>query len=183
MGRESSGVVASSVRDGIFFTHNDSGDLPRFFAVDDQGCTLVTYTLGGVESVVDVEDIARGPSGGESSVWLGDIGDNNHMRNDLAVHRVIEPNVNASPHRRSDGCPTPAEETVDLVGRFCTRHAISGVQVVGVEPAGPTTATLVVRPLLDQEGQGRLRGCLEDATLDRHVLTVVQVALRPEGSA
>jgi hypothetical protein len=109
---ESSGVVASSKRDGVYFTHNDSGDAPRFFAVDDRGCTLATYTLGGIAAVSDVEDIARGPSGGTSSLWLGDIGDNNHMRNDLAVHRVVEPNVNASPHRESDGCPLPAEETV-----------------------------------------------------------------------
>jgi hypothetical protein len=77
----------------------------------------------------------------------------------------------------------PAEQTVDLVGRFCSRHAISGVSVVDVEPAGPLSATLVVRPLLDAEGQGRLRGCLEDATLDRHVLTVVDVTLRPEATS
>jgi hypothetical protein len=107
---ESSGVVASSKHDGVWFTHNDSGDLPRFFAVDDLGCTLVTYTLGGIDAVSDVEDIARSDEG----LWLADIGDNNHMRDDLAVHLVSEPNVNASPHRESDGCPTPAEETVDV---------------------------------------------------------------------
>lgn len=110
--KESSGVVASSERDGVFFTHNDSGDEPRFFAVDDQGCTLATYTLGGIAAVSDVEDIARGPHEGESALWLGDIGDNNRVRNDLAVHRVVEPNMNASPHGQSDGCPTGAVETV-----------------------------------------------------------------------
>jgi hypothetical protein len=102
---ESSGVVASSKEDGVFFTHNDSGDLPRFFAVDERGCTLATYALDGVAAVSDVEDIARSADG----LWLGDIGDNNHMRNDLAVHHVAEPDVVTSD---VEGCPTPADETV-----------------------------------------------------------------------
>jgi hypothetical protein len=38
---ESSGIVVSSYSDGVFFTHNDSGDRRgRFFAVDRTGRTL-----------------------------------------------------------------------------------------------------------------------------------------------
>ncbi|HEX4905421.1 MAG TPA: hypothetical protein VFU93_08215 [Acidimicrobiales bacterium] len=114
---ESSGIVASSVRDGVYFTHNDSGDAPRFFAVDDRGCTLASYDLAGfdVESFKDshdVEDIARGPFAGTSSLWLADIGDNNHRRSDIAVLRVDEPQSNASAVRASDTCPTPAAAVV-----------------------------------------------------------------------
>jgi hypothetical protein len=116
---ESSGVVASSVRDGVFFTHNDSGDVASFFAVDDQGCTLARYALTGLatpeaefKASHDVEDIARGPLGGVSTLWLADIGDNLHQRSEIAVYAVAEPKSDASTHRESGGCPTPAEEVV-----------------------------------------------------------------------
>jgi hypothetical protein len=116
---ESSGVVASSKRDDVFFTHNDSGDLARFFAVDDHGCTLARYALGGLTTPVDefkashdVEDIARGPHDGTSTLWLADIGDNLHQRVEIDVYAVPEPNSNASAGRSSTGCPTAAEEVV-----------------------------------------------------------------------
>jgi len=90
---ESSGLVASSQSDGWLFTHNDSGDQARFFAVDRGGRTLATYTMPGVDSS-DWEDVARGPDEqGRSSLWLGDIGDNAMMRRDVAVYRVLEPAV------------------------------------------------------------------------------------------
>ena len=57
---ESSGLVASSVSDEWFFTHNDSGDDARFYVVDRGGRTLATHTLPGVDAS-DWEDLARGP--------------------------------------------------------------------------------------------------------------------------
>ena len=89
---ESSGLVSSSISDGVVFTHNDSGDEARFFAVDARGRTLTTYVLPGVQAR-DWEDLARGPDEqGRSSLWLGDIGDNNARRdNGILVHRVREP--------------------------------------------------------------------------------------------
>ena len=88
---ESSGLASSSTA-GIVFTHNDSGDDARFFAVDDQGRTRTVYALPGVQAR-DWEDMARGPDeDGRSSLWLGDIGDNNAKRDlGLLVHRVREP--------------------------------------------------------------------------------------------
>jgi len=88
---ESSGLATSS-RPGIVFTHNDSGDSARFFAVDDAGRTRTTYSLPDVKAR-DWEDMARGPDeDGRSSLWLGDIGDNNARRElGLLVHRVREP--------------------------------------------------------------------------------------------
>ena len=90
---ESSGIVASATRDDVFFTHNDSGDTARFFAVDHYGCTIGVFTAPGVMAT-DWEDIARGPG---NSLWIGDIGDNNAMRNEIAVHRFDEPAVAALP--------------------------------------------------------------------------------------
>lgn len=92
---ESSGV-APAAADGVLFTHNDSGDSSRFFAVGSEGQTLATYDV--VVSAfdpgycaptgpycphtvdpfpVDWEDMARGVApDGPPAVFLGDIGDN-----------------------------------------------------------------------------------------------------------
>ena len=88
---ESSGLASSSSGD-LLYTHNDSGDEPRFFAVDQAGRTRTTYTLP-VPQARDWEDMARGPDEqGRSSLWLGDIGDNDVERElGLLVHRVREP--------------------------------------------------------------------------------------------
>jgi hypothetical protein len=88
---ESSGLASSS-EPGIVFTHNDSGDAARFFAVGEDGRTRTVYALPDVQAR-DWEDMARGPDEqGRSSLWLGDIGDNNARRDrGLLVHRVAEP--------------------------------------------------------------------------------------------
>ena len=103
---ESSGIVASATRDDVFFTHNDSGDTARFFAVDRYGCTIGVFTAPGVMAT-DWEDIARGPG---NSLWLGDIGDNSAMRNEIAVHRFNEPVLGASTD--GSGCPPATKQTV-----------------------------------------------------------------------
>lgn len=88
---ESSGLATSSTGD-LVYTHNDSGDEARVFAVGPDGRTRTTYVLPGVEPR-DWEDMARGPDEqGRSSLWIGDIGDNNAVRDQgLLVHRVLEP--------------------------------------------------------------------------------------------
>ncbi|MCW2614615.1 MAG: hypothetical protein JWN08_1609, partial [Frankiales bacterium] len=88
---ESSGLASASA-EGVVFTHTDSGDDARFFAVDGTGMTLTTYDLPDVQAR-DWEDMARGPDEqGRSSLWLGDIGDNDARRdNGILVHRVAEP--------------------------------------------------------------------------------------------
>ena len=97
---ESSGIVASARRDGVFFTHNDSGDSARFFAVDRHGCTIGTFTATGV-TATDWEDIARGPG---PALWLADIGDNAGARPEVAVHRFAEP--------RPGSCGAPVEQAL-----------------------------------------------------------------------
>src|SRR3954447_18081002 len=103
---ESSGIVASTRRDDIVFTHNDSGDTARFFAIDRHGCTIGVFTAPQVRAT-DWEDIARGPGG---SLWLGDTGDNDAKRGELAVHRFAEPAVGASTD--GGGCPAAPEQAV-----------------------------------------------------------------------
>lgn len=71
---ESSGLVASRLHKGVYWTHNDSDDGPYIYAVDSTtGKTVATVTLRGVGSPRDVEAISMGPDG---ALYVGDIGDN-----------------------------------------------------------------------------------------------------------
>jgi hypothetical protein len=79
----------------------------------------------------------------------------------------------------AQAAPRPAEEAVEIVGRYCARNAIEGVVVRRVEPAASGTAVLVVAPLLDEQAQRRYGGCLQDANLEEHWLTVTEIVLAP----
>lgn len=85
--RESSGLARSTYDRHILFTHNDSGDGPRVFAVDKQGNTVGVLSLEGAKSR-DWEDISTGPG---HSLWVGDIGDNRRKRSNITVYRFDEP--------------------------------------------------------------------------------------------
>jgi hypothetical protein len=85
---ESSGIVASAAYDDVLYTHNDSGDVARFFRINASCRTTGTFLLSGVQAR-DWEDISRGPG---DTLWLGDIGDNNATRErGILVHQVAEP--------------------------------------------------------------------------------------------
>jgi hypothetical protein len=71
---ESSGLVASRLHKGVYWTHNDSGDGPYVYAVDSAtGKTVATVTMHGVGTVRDAEAISIGP---DDRIYVGDIGDN-----------------------------------------------------------------------------------------------------------
>ena len=74
----------------------------------------------------------------------------------------------------------PAEETVEMMGRYCARTAISSVAFEDVRPAGADRAVLVVSPVLDGQAVRRYSGCLQDANLDLHRLTVTATERIPE---
>ncbi|WP_371670681.1 WD40 repeat domain-containing protein [Streptomyces sp. NBC_00289] len=71
---ESSGLAASHLHPGIYWTHNDSDDGPYIYAVDSAtGKTVATITLSGIGAPRDVEAISIGP---DNQIYVGDIGDN-----------------------------------------------------------------------------------------------------------
>ncbi|MFC8206204.1 WD40 repeat domain-containing protein [[Kitasatospora] papulosa] len=71
---ESSGLAASRIHPGVYWTHNDSDDGPYVYAVDSRtGKTVATITMQGVGEPRDVEAISLGPDG---NLYVGDIGDN-----------------------------------------------------------------------------------------------------------
>lgn len=93
---EISGLAASRKNAGVLYTHNDSGDTARFFAIDEKGVLLAEYALPGAFAF-DWEDIAVGPCDGDSCVYLADIGDNAKKRADYSIFRVHEPTVPSVP--------------------------------------------------------------------------------------
>lgn len=93
---ETSGLVESRTRPGVFYLHNDSGDTARFFAISLSGALVAEYRLPGA-TAVDFEDITTGPCGATTCVYLGDIGDNPGLRSNVTVYRVEEPTPPEAP--------------------------------------------------------------------------------------
>jgi hypothetical protein len=94
---EASGLAASALDPNVVWSHNDSGDSARLFALHTDGQTLARHTLRGVEAR-DFEDIARGPCPGEARpcLWVGDMGDNGRARTDAVIYVVPEPRVDSA---------------------------------------------------------------------------------------
>jgi hypothetical protein len=90
---ESSGLALSRRHPGVVWTHNDSGDQARLFAVGPDGRTRAVLTLAGVEAR-DWEAVAAGRDDRDRpALFAGDIGDNNGVWPEVAVYRVTEPAV------------------------------------------------------------------------------------------
>lgn len=85
---ESSGLVVAG---DALFTHNDSGDLARFFALSADCDTIATFDVTTV--AYDWEDMSGGPAsdGDGAALYLADIGDNSRARPALLVHEVAVP--------------------------------------------------------------------------------------------
>jgi hypothetical protein len=110
---ESSGLAASRLTPGAYWTHNDSGDGPFIYAFDNRGDSLGTFRVAGAQAS-DWEDMAAGPGpqGDKSYLYLGDIGDNNGSRAEVVVYRVPEPALTAATRKftkRQPGTTEPAE--------------------------------------------------------------------------
>jgi hypothetical protein len=112
---ESSGVAVSRAHPGIFWTHNDSGDKPRFFAVDGTARVLGTWSVAGARAV-DWESMDLGPCPETAAgtppwcLYLADIGDNDRTRAEHTVYVVAEPD------------PADTVRTVTPLGRLRFRY-------------------------------------------------------------
>lgn len=93
--RESSGLAASRSRDGVLWTHNDSGWEAEIFAISPDGRLLGTFQVVGATNV-DWEDIAFGPCPAGECLFIGDIGDNDAARDHVVVYRLPEPGIGAT---------------------------------------------------------------------------------------
>jgi hypothetical protein len=89
---ESSGIIPSRRRPGVFWTHNDSGDGPYLYATDSAGTNLGKVRVQGA-TTIDWEDISSGACTRSEGtcLFIGDIGDNNSRRPWITVYVVPEP--------------------------------------------------------------------------------------------
>lgn len=88
--KESSGLAQGRRDPGLFWSHNDAGNSPVLYGVSSDGSLEATIRVQGA-SHDDWEDIAAGPCGGSSCLFVGDIGDNSEKRGTITIYRVEEP--------------------------------------------------------------------------------------------
>jgi hypothetical protein len=102
---ELSGLAVSHSQRGVLWTHNDSGDSARLFAVNARGRMLAQVAVTGAQAV-DWEDVAVGPApGGRDAVYVADTGDNESQRPDVVVYRVAEPRLKRARTLTAGGRP------------------------------------------------------------------------------
>ena len=111
--KESSGIVASYRNKGSFWTHNDSGDKNRLFAMDASGKgTREFYLEGANNRDWEAISMANFPEG--SFIYVGDFGDNNNEFATSTIYRVPEPEITAS---------TPQSNTLKNVQKITYKYA------------------------------------------------------------
>ncbi|MES9543120.1 hypothetical protein [Actinomadura sp. NPDC000600] len=89
---ESSGLAASAVHKGVVYTHNDSGGVPKIYALGPGGQVVAVLTLAGA-GARDWEAMAIGRDGrGRPAIFVADIGDNlGGAWPYVTVYRIPEP--------------------------------------------------------------------------------------------
>ena len=91
--RESSGLGISRTHPGVIWTHNDSGDRPRFYAIDSTATLLATFDVEGA-GARDWEAMELGPCfppRNGSCLYIADFGDNDFARDFVTIYVIEEP--------------------------------------------------------------------------------------------
>lgn len=88
---ESSGLIAGMNRSDLLWTHNDSGDRARIFAIDLSGNLVGEIEIENAEAF-DWEAITSDRKG---RLLIGDIGNNGNQRENLTIYVVPEPDPKA----------------------------------------------------------------------------------------
>ena len=113
---EASGIAVSRRDPGIIWAHNDSEGIATLYALDHDGALIAEIEMPAAGRQSDWEDIAAGPCPAGDCLYIADIGDNLHDRQDRAILRIAEPDVHGAgpiaietyPIRYPDG-PVDAE--------------------------------------------------------------------------
>ena len=94
---EASGIAASKKNIGVLWTHNDSGDSARIFAINTHGKLLGVYHIDGITNR-DWEDIEVGPGpiSGKEYIYISETGDNDAKYKKKYIYRVPEPVVDTN---------------------------------------------------------------------------------------
>lgn len=89
--KELSGVASSAGLANVVWSHED-GNRTKIYAFTTAGATKGAVSLTGV-TTTDLEDIAVGPCGGGSCVYVADIGDNTLVRTQYQLYTFAEPSA------------------------------------------------------------------------------------------
>lgn len=160
--RESSGLAASRLRPGVWFTLEDSGNSNTLLSFDLSGRLLDRHPVAGAANV-DWEDLAAGPCPApheaDACLYIADVGDNKAKRSEVVVYAAAEPAAGASTGVRSTWAvrypsgPRNAETLlVDPAGRLTVvtkdDDGHSGVWALGAPGDAPRlVASLDLRAL------------------------------------
>ena len=87
---ESSGLAASRLHPGMLWTHNDSGDGPRLYLIDETGETRGSWVVPEA-TAFDWEDMGSFEVDGVAYLLIGDVGDNLRRRGSVTLYLVEEP--------------------------------------------------------------------------------------------
>lgn len=149
---EVSGMVASMRNPGVLWMIEDSGNEADVYAVTPAGTLVGVVHVAGVPNI-DWEDLALAPCGEDSCLWVGDIGDNDARRGDLAMFRVREP-IFDDEHESEQapdvfpfaypGGPQDAESLVvsgDGTPYVLTKRDDGRTQVYAIDAQGPGEVT------------------------------------------
>jgi hypothetical protein len=89
--QELSGIAFSKVHPGVFYGHTDSGGEAAVYMFNSKGEELGKIALDKAKNR-DWEDIAVGPGpDGKSYIYVGEIGDNAAVHDEIIIYRFPEP--------------------------------------------------------------------------------------------
>jgi hypothetical protein len=130
---EISGIAASRSNLGVLWVSND-GDSGWLYAIRTSGKLAAAVKVPG--RVVDTEEIAIGvgPKTGTDYIYVGDIGDNDSRRFEVAVIRFPEPSVNG-------GASVSIDAAASEVFRLTYPDGAHDAEALFIDP---TTGTLYV---------------------------------------
>ncbi|MCA9587781.1 MAG: hypothetical protein KC657_20800 [Myxococcales bacterium] len=121
---EASGLVASRRHADVVWTHNDSGDVARVFALRTTDASVLGAVSVTGANATDWEDIALGTHAGVPSLFIGDIGDNAARRPNVTVYIAPEPDV----------APLPASVAVTLAMTLTYEDGPRDAEALVVDP-------------------------------------------------
>ena len=136
---ESSGLACSRRNEGVFWTHNDSGDKPRVYAFNRKGENLAVFTVRGAKAR-DWEDMASFTIGRKHYLLLADIGDNRHKRKSYTLYIIEEPKLDT--RKRNVKGQVEIAQTIE----FTYEDGPHDCESVAVDPIGRTILLVTKSP-------------------------------------
>jgi len=177
---ESSGLAASRIREGVFWTHNDARNKPELFAFNLKGEDLGTFAVEGA-TAVDWEDLASFSVGKKHFLLIADVGDNYLRRKSYKLYFVEEP---ALPGKPSGPARLPVAIRVD----FTYEDGPHNCEAAAVDPVrkevllvSKTTEKICKAYVLPLPRAGRVKGAVAKAVATLEIPTTTAMDVPPDG--